>query len=85
MKIYYSKSELVKLIRNRALALGRTPKASDFSDDEAKAIHSYFKKWAKAIKAADLNHLNSSVGYFGEEAFTKSFIEKEFTNKKGIK
>ena len=34
---------------------------------------------------SDLNHHNSSVGYFGEEAFTKSFIEKEFTNKKGIK
>ena len=65
MKIYYSKSELVKLIRNRALALGRTPKASDFSDDEAKAIHSYFKKRTKAIKAADLNHLNS-------DSFTKT-------------
>jgi len=34
---------------------------------------------------SDLNHMESSVGYFGEEAFTKSFIEKEFTNKKGIK
>lgn len=59
MKPYFSKSELTGIIRKRALALGRTPEPSDFSDNDAKAILSYFKKWPKAIKSADLKHLKS--------------------------
>ncbi len=69
MKPYYSKSELIGLIRNRALTLGRTPEPSDFSDQDAKAILSYFKKWPKAIKTADLKHLKS-------DSFTKAKTTK---------
>ena len=72
MKPYYSKSELIEMIRKRALTLGRTPKVSDFSDNDAKAILSYFKKWPKAIKAADLNHIKPDFTLAAKPAAPKA-------------
>lgn len=74
MKPYYSKSELISLIRNRALTLGHTPEPSDFSDNDAKAILSYFKKWPKAIKTADLKHLKT-------DSFTKTKTAEQKSSK----
>ena len=86
MKPYYSKSELIGLIRNRALTLGRTPEPSDFPDNDAKAILSYFKKWPKAIKTADLKHLQSDS--FTQTKTTESKtpkVDKPSSKKEGKK
>lgn len=59
MSRYYSKSELIQQLKQAAQTLGRTPAPQDMSDPPAAVYLTYFKKWAKALKAAGLDHMKA--------------------------
>ena len=64
MAKYYNKQDLVKILQNKADALGRMPQPEDLDNASVQAVLSYFKKWNKALKtvkpAAVSNHLQAA-------------------------
>ncbi|MDO4289418.1 MAG: hypothetical protein Q4C55_09555 [Eubacterium sp.] len=52
---YYEKRTLIEALQKQAEILGRTPTPDDMIDPPAKAYFGFFKKWEKALKAANLS------------------------------
>lgn len=48
----YTKDDCIILIQNKANALKRLPKKSDFDEDAVSMIKSYFGPWPRALEAA---------------------------------
>lgn len=58
MRNKFTKEDYILLIRQKADELGRIPKKSDFDNETAGMIKSFFGPWPRAMEAAGVKEAN---------------------------